>query len=328
MFLSRRLLSRSSNWAIRNASSLVVAEHEGGKVSAGTLSTLNAAASLKGEISVLVVGKDVAAVAKDAAKVNNVSKVLVLDNPVFENVLAEDMAKVVQQLATKYTHILSPATNHSKNFMPRAAVKLDSSPLSDVIAVVDEQTFRRPVYAGNAISTVKMNAANKFLLIRTTAFEKAGYGTNEAPIENLSLEVTKDAASSFVSANVSKSDRPDLTAARVVVAGGRAMKNSENFEILFKLADKLNGAVGASRAAVDAGYISNEYQIGQTGKVIAPELYIGCGISGAIQHISGMKDSKVIVVINKDKEAPFFQLADYGLVDDLFKAVPDMTSKL
>lgn len=220
-------------------------------------------------------GKDAGAVAKDAAKVSNVSKVLVVDNAVLENPVAEDIAKIVQQVAGKYTHILAPATNHSKNFIPRVAVKLDSAPLSDVIAVVDEQTFKRPVYAGNAISTVKMNAANKFLLIRTTAFEKAAYGSKEAAVENLALEVTKSPASNYVSSSVSKSDRPDLTAARVVVAGGRALKNSENFAILEKLADKLKGAVGASRAAVDAGYISNEYQIGQTGKVIAPELYIG-----------------------------------------------------
>lgn len=226
----------------------------------------------------LVLGKDAAAVAKDAAKVDNVKKVVVVDNAIFENAVAEDVAKVVEQVASKYTHILAPATNHSKNFLPRAAVKLDSAPLSDVIAVIDEQTFKRPVYAGNAISTVKMSAPNKFLLIRATAFEKAPYGSSEAPIENLAVEVTKSPTSNFVSSSVSKSDRPDLTAARVVVAGGRALKNSENFAILEKLADKLKGAVGASRAAVDAGYISNEYQIGQTGKVIAPELYIGVSI--------------------------------------------------
>ena len=225
-----------------------------------------------------MVGKDISAAAKDAAKVANVSKVLTVDSDVFSNVLAEDISKVVEKVATNYTHILAPSTNHSKNFIPRASVKLDAAPLNDIVAVVDESTFKRPVYAGNAIATVKMNGAHKFILVRTTAFEKATYGDKEAPIEAANVgDVKKSAASNFVSSSVSKSDRPDLTTARVVVAGGRAMKSSENFVILEKLADKLKGAVGASRAAVDAGYISNEYQIGQTGKVVAPELYIGVG---------------------------------------------------
>lgn len=330
----------------------MVAEHEAGKtVSAGTLAAVTAASKLGGDvsyylflymltwtynkiffffkISVLIMGKDVSGAAAHAAKVKNVTKVLVIDSEVFANGLPEDLSKAIQEIAPKYTHIIAPSSNFSKNFIPRAAALLNSSPLSDVIAVVDENTFKRPVYAGNAISTVKMSNAHKFLLVRSTAFDKAADDNSaSAPIENVTVSTTKSAKSTFVSASVVKSDRPELASAKVVVSGGRGLKSGENFAILEKLADKLGGAVGASRAAVDAGFVPNEYQVGQTGKVVAPNLYIAVGISGAIQHLSGMKDSKTIVAINKDKDAPIFQVADYGLVEDLFKAVPELESKL
>jgi electron transfer flavoprotein alpha subunit len=247
--------------------------------------------------------------------VNKVTKVLTVDNEIFANVVAEDISKVVGQVTSSggFSHVLAPSTANSKNFLPRAAVKLDSAPLNDITAVIDESTFKRPMYAGNVVATVKMSdkQKHKFLTVRTTAFEKAAHGDKEAPVEAAAgVKVEKDKSATFVAAMVQKSDRPDLTSARVVVAGGRGLKSGENFVLLEKLADKLKGAaIGASRAAVDAGFISNEHQVGQTGKVVAPELYIGCGISGAIQHLSGMKDSKVIVVINKDKEAPFFQVS-------------------
>jgi electron transfer flavoprotein alpha subunit len=280
-------------------------------------------------VSVLVVGKNVAEVAASASKVNNVQKVLTVDHAAFEHILAEDMAPVLKDVAQNYTHVIAPSSNVSKNYIPRAAALVDSAPVTDILSVIDEATFTRPVYAGNAIATVKMSDKIKFVLVRTTAFEKAATGAGTAAIEAVNVgSLSKSAASTFVSANVSKSDRPDLASARIVVSGGRGLKSGENFKILEALADKLGGAVGASRAAVDAGYVPNEYQVGQTGKVVAPDLYIAVGISGAIQHLSGMKDSKTIVAINKDKDAPIFQVADYGLVEDLFKAVPEMTSKL
>jgi electron transfer flavoprotein alpha subunit len=313
----------------RFASSLIVAEQEGGKLSSGTLSAVSAAHKIGGDVSILVVGKDMAEVAANAAKVNNVKKVLTVDHAVFENVLAEDIAPVLKDLAQNYTHVIAPSSNASKNYIPRVAALVDSAPVTDILSVIDEATFTRPVYAGNAIATVKMSDKIKFVLVRTTAFEKAATGAGTAAVEAVNVgSLSKCAASKFVSANVSKSDRPDLASARVVVSGGRGLKSGENFKILEALADKLGGAVGASRAAVDAGYVPNEYQVGQTGKVVAPDLYIAVGISGAIQHLSGMKDSKTIVAINKDKDAPIFQVADYGLVEDLFKAVPEMTSKL
>eukprot|EP00598_Pedospumella_elongata_P002824 CAMPEP_0184974218 /NCGR_PEP_ID=MMETSP1098-20130426/5755_1 /TAXON_ID=89044 /ORGANISM="Spumella elongata, Strain CCAP 955/1" /LENGTH=329 /DNA_ID=CAMNT_0027496763 /DNA_START=24 /DNA_END=1013 /DNA_ORIENTATION=- len=329
MLRAKTLLRRNSVLQ-RYASSLVVAEHDGAVLSAGTLSTITAASKIGGDISVLVLGKGLDAVAKNAAGVAGVTKVLVAENDALVNSMAEDVAAVVTQVAKKHTHILAASTNNGKNFMPRAAAILDSSPLSDILAVVDENTFKRPMYAGNAIATMKMTNAHKFLLVRPTAFEKAGSSGSAAPIEAVTLEtpVTKSPLSTFLGASVTKSERPDLTAARVVISGGRGMKSAENFALLDSLADKLGGAVGASRAAVDAGYAPNEYQVGQTGKVVAPDLYIAVGISGAIQHLSGMKDSKTIVAINKDKEAPIFAVADFGLVEDLFKAVPEMTSKL
>lgn len=328
--MARKVATAPLSSSSRFASSLVIAEHEEGKtLTSGTLSAITAAHKIGGDVSVLVVGKGISEAAAHASKVANVKKVLALDNAVFEHVLAEDIAPVLKDLVAGYSHVVAPSTNNSKNYMPRTAALVDSAPVVDILSVVDESTFTRPVYAGNAIATVKMSDAIKFVLVRTTAFEKAAVGAAaSAPVEAVSVSVNKAASSKFVAANVSKSDRPDLSSARVVVSGGRGLKSGENFKILEALADKLGGAVGASRAAVDAGYVPNEYQIGQTGKVVAPDLYIAVGISGAIQHLSGMKDSKTIVAINKDKDAPIFQVADYGLVEDLFKAVPEMTSKV
>lgn len=265
-----------------------------------------------------------------ASKIEGVSKIFTLDDEHFENKLAENHSSGLFKFLNGYTHILSPASNHGKNFLPRTAALCDSSPLSDVISVIDSETFQRPMYAGNAIATVKMTDTLKFLTVRTTSFEKSAEVGGSASVESLQLDSGDKCSgmSTFISENATKSERPDLTTAKIVVSGGRGMKSGENFAMLETLADKLGGAVGASRAAVDAGFVPNDYQVGQTGKVVAPELYIAVGISGAIQHLSGMKDSKTIVAINKDKDAPIFQVADYGLVDDLFKVIPEMNSKL
>lgn len=317
--------------SLRAASSLVIAEHDGSAVSGGTLSTITAASKIGGDVSVLVAGKGAKTAAEYAATVTGVSKVLVAESEALADGLAENMAELVKVAASSgsYTHILAASSNHGKNFIPRAAAQLDSSPLMDVLEVVDDSTFKRPMYAGNAIATVKMSDAIKFILVRSTAFDKAATGAETAAaVETFDFAASKSALSKFLSASVSESERPDLTAARVVVSGGRGLKSGENFSLLETLADKMGGAVGASRAAVDAGFVPNEYQVGQTGKVVAPDLYVAVGISGAIQHLSGMKDSKTIVAINKDKEAPIFQVADYGLCDDLFKAVPELTDKI
>jgi len=326
--LARNAISLSAT-AHRRASNLVVAEIDGNSITPGTLSAISAAQKIGGDISVLVMGKGVSEAASHAAKIAGVKKVLTVDDASLENTLPETVAPIVSEASGSFTHILAASNNNSKNYLPRAAALVDSAPLTDVLSVIDENTFKRPVYAGNAIATVKMSDPKKFILVRTTAFEKAGERSDApAAIEALNMKVTPSSQSQFISANVSKSDRPDLSTARVVVSGGRGLKNGENFKILEKLADKMGGAVGASRAAVDAGFVPNELQVGQTGKVVAPDLYIAVGISGAIQHLSGMKDSKTIVAINKDKEAPIFQVADYGLVEDLFKAVPEMEAKL
>lgn len=329
-FLDKKLLLSTFQKQFKSTC-LVIAEHDSKVISNGTLSTITAAQKIGGDISVLVVGKNINDVAKNASTINNITKVLTVDDSKYSNVLAEDMSELIVQIAKSYSHVLAPSSNNGKNFIPRAAAMLDSSPLSEVMGVIDSETFKRPMYAGNAIATVKMTSAVKFLLIRTTTFEKAIVGSNSAPIEAVTTTTTTTTAnnsSSFISQSQNSSERPELTSARVVISGGRGLKNGENFAMLEKLADKLGGAVGASRAAVDAGYVPNDYQVGQTGKTVAPELYIAVGISGAIQHLSGMKDSKTIVAINKDKDAPIFQVADYGLVDDLFKVVPEMNSKL
>lgn len=314
--------------AARNASSLVVAEHDGANISASTLACVTAANKIGGEVSLFIAGSNTSDIAANACKIAGVNKVVTCNNEVFSHIIAEDMAKTLLPIAKNYTHILAASSNTGKSYIPRLGALLDSAPLSDVIEVVGEDTFKRPTYAGNAISTCKMSDDVKLLLIRPTAFDKAETEGGSASQEDSGAADCSAGMTTFVSEAQAKSDRPDLTAAGVVISGGRGMKNGENFSMLYDLADKLGGAVGASRAAVDAGYVSNDLQIGQTGKVVAPALYMAVGISGAIQHLSGMKDSKVIVALNKDKEAPIFQVADFGLVDDLFKAVPELSSKV
>jgi electron transfer flavoprotein alpha subunit len=328
MFRTTRVIHSLNRVAARNASSLVVAEHNGKSINQGTLACLTAASKIGGDVSLLVLGGNTADVVAEAVNIPGVAKVLYANNASLEHNLAENTAKVVQGLATDYTHILTPSSNIGKNFMPRLGAMMDVAPLSDVMEVVSEDTFVRPIYAGSALATVQMKDSVKLITTRTTAFDKIATSGGSSDSSEVSSDGSDVGLSTFVSEAVSSSDRPDLTSARVVVSGGRGMKNGENFAMLETLADKLGGAVGASRAAVDAGFVPNELQIGQTGKVVAPELYIAVGISGAIQHLSGMKDSKTIVAINKDKEAPIFQVADYGIAEDLFKVVPEMTDKV
>lgn len=300
---------------------LVIAEHAHNSLNAATLNTVSAAAKIGGEIHILVAGKACAEAASQAAKVNGVAKVLVTDDAAYANFLAENMAALVAGLGGSYSHILAPSTTFGKNFLPRVAALLDVAQITDVIEVISADTFKRPVYAGNAIATVQSLDKIKIMTIRTTKFAKASLDGNAA-VENIAGK--GDAAlSGFVRNEGAKSSGPELTSARVVVSGGRGVGSKDNFKIIEALAKKIpDCAVGASRAAVDAGYISNEYQVGQTGKIVAPELYVAVGISGAIQHLAGMKDSKVIVAINKDENAPIFEVADFGLVADLFEAVP------
>ncbi len=306
---------------------LVVAEHDNQTLKPATLSTITAARCLGGDINVLVAGSGCRAAAENAGQVAGVSKVLLVDSEVYSHPLAEQMALLIVRLAPDYSHLLAPATTFGKNFMPRVAALLDVAMLSDVSAIESEDTFVRPIYAGNALATVQSVDATKVLTVRATAFEKAASEGGSASIEEVEAAENPD-LSSFVGQELTQSERPELTAARVVISGGRGMQNSENFHLLEKVADRLGAAVGASRAAVDAGYAPNDYQVGQTGKVVAPDLYIAVGISGAIQHLAGMKDSRVIVAINKDEEAPIFQVADYGLVADLFQALPELESEL
>lgn len=307
-------------------SNLVIAEHDNQNLKASTLNTITAASKIGGDIEVLVVGSNCQAVAQAAAAVAGVTKVRVADNVAYEHQLAENTAQLVAALAPAYTHLLAPATPAGKNLMPRVAALLDVNQLTDIMAVVSVDTFKRPIYAGNAIATVQSSDKIKVMSVRITAFDPAATGGNAA-VEVVNEVFTAD-KTTFIGEEVAKSDRPELTSAKIVVSGGRGVGSADNFKIIYALADKLNAAVGASRAAVDAGFVPNDMQVGQTGKVVAPEVYIAVGISGAIQHLAGMKDSKVIVAINKDPEAPIFQVADYGLVADLFAAVPEMTGKL
>lgn len=307
-------------------SNLVIAEHDNQNLKASTLNAISAAAKVGGDIDVLVVGSHCQAVAQAAAAVAGVSKVRVADHAVYEHQLAENTAQLIAALAPAYSHLLAPATPAGKNLMPRVAALLDVNQLTDIMAVVSADTFKRPIYAGNAIATVQSSDTIKVMSVRITAFDPAAAG-GAAAIEVVNEVFTAD-KTKFIGEEVAKSDRPELTSAKIVISGGRGVGSADNFKIIYALADKLNAAVGASRAAVDAGFVSNDMQVGQTGKVVAPEVYIAVGISGAIQHLAGMKDSKVIVAINKDPEAPIFQVADYGLVADLFAAVPEMTSKL
>ena len=306
---------------------LVVAEHDGAELSVATLSTIAAAQAVGGDIDVLVAGSGCAGVGDAAAKVPGVAKVRVADAEQYANPLAESMANLVVALAGDYSHVMTNHTTVGKNFLPRAAALLDVQPVADIQGVVDADTFQRPIYAGNAIATVKSSDSVKLVTVRATAFEGVAAEGGSASVESVSAAEGSD-LSSFVGQELTRSERPELTSARVVVSGGRGMGSGENFSILEPVADKLNAAIGASRAAVDAGFVPNDYQVGQTGKVVAPELYVAVGISGAIQHLAGMKDSKVIVAINKDEEAPIFQVADYGLVADLFKAVPEVDGEL
>jgi electron transfer flavoprotein alpha subunit len=307
-------------------STLVIAEHDNQVLKAATLNTVTAAAQL-GDVTVLVAGSGCGAVAEAAAKIAGVAKVLVADAPAYAHPLAESMAPLVVGLAAGYGHLLAPAMTNGKNLMPRVAALLDVAMLSDISGVENENTFVRPIYAGNAMATVESSDAIKVITVRGTGFDAAADEGGSAAIEE--IPPSEDSQlSSFVGQELTKSERPELTSARVVISGGRGMGNGENFALLEEVADKLGAAVGASRAAVDAGFVPNDYQVGQTGKVVAPDLYIAVGISGAIQHLAGMKDSKVIVAINKDEEAPIFQVADYGLVADLFKAVPELSAEL
>ena len=306
---------------------LVLVEHEGGHIKDATLAAVTAASQL-GEVHLLVAGKDCRAVAEEAAKIAGVGKVHLADNAAYEHQLAEDVAPVAVALMADHDAFLAPATTTGKNIAPRVAALLDVMQISDILSVEGEDTFTRPIYAGNAIATVKSKDAKKVITVRGTAFEKAQAEGGSGSVEAVDAGGSSG-KSSFVSAELSKSERPELTSAKVIVSGGRAFGSNEQFHgLLDPLADKLGAAVGASRAAVDAGYAPNDYQVGQTGKIVAPEVYIAIGISGAIQHLAGMKDSKTIIAINKDEEAPIFQVADIGLVGDLFKIVPELTEKL
>jgi len=306
---------------------LVVAEHDNQTLRASTLHTLAAAEAIGGDVHVLVAGAGCKGVAEAAAKAKGVGKVLLADAPQYKDELAENVAPLVAGLAKNYSHVLAPATTFGKNFMPRVAATLDVAQISDIVAVKGEDTFVRPIYAGNAMATVQSKDPIKVITVRTTGFDAVADSGGSGAVENVAAGADAG-VSSLVGRELTKSERPELTAARVVISGGRGMGSAENFKLLEPLADKLNAAMGASRAAVDAGFVPNDWQVGQTGKIVAPELYIAVGISGAIQHLAGMKDSRVIVAVNKDEEAPIFQVADYGIVGDLFKIVPELVKEL
>jgi electron transfer flavoprotein alpha subunit len=308
------------------ANVLLIADHDNAALRAVTLNAVTAAAAL-GEVTALVAGKDCAGVAAEAAKVAGIAKVLHAEGDHYANALAESVTDLVLGIAGDYNYIVSPASTSGKNITPRIAAKLDVQQISEIVAIVSPDTFIRPIYAGNAMATVQSKDARKVITVRATAFDAAAAESGSATVEVISA-APASAHSEFVSQNLTKSERPDLTSAGIVISGGRGMQSGDNFQMLEEIADKLGAAVGASRAAVDAGFVPNDYQVGQTGKVVAPDLYIAVGISGAIQHLAGMKDSKVIVAINKDEEAPIFQVADYGLVADLFEAVPALSAEL
>lgn len=306
---------------------LVVAEHDNESIKGATLSTVAAAQAIGGDIAVLVVGENCSAAGEAASKIDGVSKVLVADNAVYGHQLAENLSELIAELGKDYSHILAAATTAGKNIMPRVAALLDVAQISEIMSVESEDTFKRPIYAGNVIATVQSADSIKVITVRATSFDGVAAEGGSASVE--AVDVAKDGGKSeFVKEEIVESDRPELTAANIVISGGRGMQNGDNFELLYKVADKLGAAVGASRAAVDAGFVANDMQVGQTGKIVAPDLYIAVGISGAIQHLAGMKDSKVIVAINKDEDAPIFQVADYGLVADLFDAVPELDAAL
>jgi electron transfer flavoprotein alpha subunit len=306
--------------------SLVLAEHDNKTLSDATAKTVTAAAAVSTPVHVLVAGQDCGAVADAAAKIAGVEKILVADDALYAHMVAETMETLILSLADKYDAIIAPATTNGKNILPRVAAKLDVPQISEILKVVSADTFERPIYAGNAIQTVQAAAGKRVITVRTTGFKAAGEG-GSAVIEKIAAG-TDPGTAKFAGEALSKSERPELTSAKIVISGGRGLGSAENFELIEKVADRLGAAIGASRAAVDAGYVPNDYQVGQTGKVVAPNLYLAIGISGAIQHLAGMKDSKIIAAINKDEEAPIFQVADFGLVADLFQALPEMDQEL
>ena len=305
---------------------LLIAEHDNNNISDSVRKAITAAKEIGETVDVLVAGKDCNSVADEAAKISGVNKVLICDNDIYSKHLAEPYADLIVSLASNYNTFIAPATTTSKNYMPRVAALLDVPQVSDIISVIDNQTFEHPIYAGNAIETVKLLSEKKVITVRATAFQ-ASEDQEAADIEAID-SAANPGLSEYISEELTESDRPELTSAKIIISGGRGMQSGDNFTLLEAIADKLGAAVGASRAAVDAGFVPNDYQVGQTGKVVAPELYIAVGISGAIQHLAGMKDSKIIVAINKDEEAPIFQVADYGLVADLFKAIPELETAL
>ena len=306
---------------------LILAEHNNEEVKSSTLNTIGAASKISSDIEVLVVGSNTEGVCKEISNYQNIKKVLSVNNTDYEHAIAEKIEPVIMSIADNYSHIFAPATTFGKNVMPRVAVKLDVAQISDVISVESEDTFIRPIYAGNALATVKSNDLKKVITIRPTSFDVVAKEGGSGIVEDLQFDLNNN-HSEFVDREESKSDRPELSTARIVVSGGRGLQSADNFKLINDIADKLNAAIGASRAAVDAGYVSNDYQVGQTGKVVVPDLYIAVGISGAIQHLAGMKESKIIVAINKDEEAPIFNIADYGLSADLFEALPQLSSEL
>ena len=306
---------------------LVIGEHDNTNLKTGTLNTLAAAQQLDGNVDLLLVGSNHEKVVDEAKTINGINQILLVDNEIYKNFLAEDVANVVSTLESEYDYFLAPSSTFGKNFMPRVAAKIDTQMISDIIEVVSSDTFKRPIYAGSCIATVKSNDVKKVITVRTTAFDPVAKDNSDVSVVSIDAQ-TETGLSTFVSEELAESDRPELTSASIVVSGGRGMQSGDNFHLLDSIADKLGAAVGASRAAVDSGFVPNDYQVGQTGKIVAPDLYIAVGISGAIQHLAGMKDSKVIVAINKDEDAPIFQVADYGLVADLFNALPEIDSKL
>ena len=306
---------------------LVIAEHDNSSLKGATLNTIAAAGIVSGDVTIIIAGQDIESVIEEAQTLDGVNKILKCDNEVYANAIAEDLTSLIIANSDGYSHIMAPSTTFGKNLMPRISAKLDSQQISDIISVESDDTFKRPIYAGSCIATVKSNDSVKVITVRSTAFDPVT--TSNSGIEVIDIEAQSSLGiSKFISEEIAKSDRPELTAANIVISGGRGMQSGDNFHLLDSIADKLGAAVGASRAAVDAGFVPNDYQVGQTGKIVAPDLYIAVGISGAIQHLAGMKDSKVIVAINKDEDAPIFQVADYGLVADLFNALPELEASL
>ena len=306
---------------------LVIAEHDNSVLKGSTLNTVAAATNISGDITLMVAGHNIDSVIDEAKTIDSIANILKCDDELYANAIAEELSSLVLSNCEGFTHILAPSSTFGKNLMPRISAKLDAQQISDIISVESDDTFKRPIYAGSCIATVKSNDSVKVITVRTTAFDAVALSNENVNVDEISSNNSKG-ISKFVSEELAQSDRPELTAANIVISGGRGMQSGDNFHLLDSIADKLGAAVGASRAAVDAGFVPNDYQVGQTGKIVAPDLYIAVGISGAIQHLAGMKDSKVIVAINKDEDAPIFQVADYGLVADLFNALPELDNAL